>query len=119
MRAEPYMLYNSYFSNKESYRYATPGQSWRTASGQWFVSSIIRNIFGLKATMDGIELCPCIPIQWKNTNISKKFRNAVYNISYPCGGTKIKSITVNGEIVDGKILPYADYESYAVCVELY
>lgn len=118
MRAEPYMLYNSYFSNEESYRYATSGQSWRTASGQWFVSSLIRNVFGLKAVMDGIELCPCIPVQWKNTSISKKFRNAVYNISYPCGGTKIKSITVNGEIFNGKILPYADNETYDVVVEL-
>ena len=35
-RCEPYIISNSYMGEETGYRYGTPGQSWRTASGQWF-----------------------------------------------------------------------------------
>ncbi len=117
-RGEPYMLYNSYFSNKENYRYGTPGQSWRTASGQWFISALIRNVFGLKAEMEGLRISPCLPDEWKDASITKKFRKAEYNISYVGGGCDVKLIKVNEEILEGNLLPYEENKSYQVVVEM-
>ena len=39
-RAEPYVLCNCYMGKETGYRYGTPGQSWRTATGQWFLNEV-------------------------------------------------------------------------------
>ena len=104
-RAEPYTLCNSYFGEQTGYRYGTPGQSWRTASGQWFEKALVNYVFGLIPEMEGLKISPCLPPSWKECGITKKFRGATYNIKYVNGGTRIKEITVNGERIEGNILP--------------
>lgn len=115
---EPYMLYNFYHSDESSYRYGTPGQSWRTASTQWVVKSLINFVFGLKPCMEGLRLDPCLPPSWKECAITKQFRNCRYKITY----RQVKqdgsmAIKVNGQPLDGTLLPYSDGECYQVEVE--
>ena len=112
-RAEPYTLCNSYFGEQTGYRYGTPGQSWRTASGQWFEKALVNYVFGLIPEMEGLKISPCLPPSWKECGITKKFRGATYNIKYVNNGTSVKEITVNGKKIEGDILPLVDAE---VCV---
>ncbi len=109
-RAEPYTLCNSYFGEQTGYRYGTPGQSWRTASGQWFQKALVNYVFGLMPEMEGLRVAPCLPPSWKECSIVKHFRGYTYNIKYVNGGAKVKKITVNGEQIEGDILPLADAE---------
>ena len=113
-RAEPYTLCNSYFGEQTGYRYGTPGQSWRTASGQWFQKALVNYVFGLYPEMDGLRISPCLPPSWKECAIRKSFRGYTYNIKYVNGGTRIKEITVNGEKIEGNILPLTDAEVLVV-----
>lgn len=92
---EPYMLYNSYFGDQTGYRYATPGQSWRTASTQWFVKAMILYVYGLQPELDGLHIRPCLSADWKNCSIRKTFRGTVYHISYERTGTR--SLKVEGQ----------------------
>ena len=112
-RAEPYTLCNSYFGEQTGYRYGTPGQSWRTASGQWFEKALVNYVFGLVPEMEGLRVSPCLPPSWKECEITKKFRGFNYNIKYVNNGTSVKEITVNGKKIEGDILPLVDAE---VCV---
>lgn len=115
---EPYILYNFYYSDEDSYRYGTPGQSWRTASTQWVVKSLINFVFGLKPCMEGLRIDPCLPPSWKDCSITKQFRNCRYEITYR--QTKqdgSMTLTVNGQPLDGTLLPYSDGECYQVEVE--
>jgi cellobiose phosphorylase len=109
-RAEPYTLCNSYFGEQTGYRYGTPGQSWRTASGQWFQKALVNYVFGLVPEMEGLRVSPCLPPSWKECSITKCFRGCTYNIKYLNSGTKINKITVNGETIEGNILPMVDSE---------
>ncbi len=116
---EPYILYNFYHSDENSYRYGTPGQSWRTATTQWVVKSLINFVFGLKVCMEGLRLDPCLPPSWEECAITKQFRNCRYEITY----RQVKkdgsvSITADGYALDGNLLPYSDGGCYRIEVIL-
>lgn len=94
---EPYAMFNSYLGVETGYRAGTPGQSWRTASGQWLLYSLVRFIYGLTPEFDGLVIKPCLPPSWKKCSITKKFRGCIYRINFSGSGT-VKSISVNGQI---------------------
>lgn len=116
---EPYILFNSYFAEQTGYRYATPGQSWRTASTAWFVKAMLLYIFGLQPKWDGLWIRPCLPLEWTECNVTKKFRKCVYNIQYTQvnSGGRFLSVTANGQKVNGA-LPYKEGAEYQVKVVL-
>ncbi|WP_258525462.1 GH36-type glycosyl hydrolase domain-containing protein [Paenibacillus sp. YN15] len=121
-KCEPYIMCNSYFSEETGYRYATPGQSWRTATGAWLAKSLVQYIFGLQPEMDGLRLDPCLPPSWKTCSIRKRFRSAEYRISYEQrhgnGCLKIAEIIVNGKPHPSPLLPYEENGQYEVKVWL-
>ncbi|MBQ0124793.1 MAG: hypothetical protein KBS59_00530 [Clostridiales bacterium] len=101
---EPYAMFNSYFAPETGYREGTPGQSWRTAASSWMMKSIIEYVFGLHPEIEGMRICPCLPLSWKNAKITKVFRGCTYNITFTRGGCDIESIYVNGKKVDTNII---------------
>ncbi len=114
-RAEPYILCNSYCAAESGYRHGTPGQSWRTASGQWFLKSVYQFVFGLHPRMEGLMIDPCLPLGWRECKIVRPFRQAIYQISY-CTAEGKKGIEVNGTALEGKILPYKKGKIFRVTV---
>lgn len=101
---EPYMLFNSYFGDQTGYRYATPGQSWRTASTQWFVKAMTLYVFGLQPDIDGLHIHPCLPASWNACAATKTLRGCEYRVTYTRTGAF--SVTADGErIPDGGALP--------------
>jgi cellobiose phosphorylase len=104
-RAEPYTLCNCYFGEQTGYRYGTPGQSWRTASGQWFNKAMVNYVFGLMPEIEGLRISPCLPTSWKECSITKSFRGCNYHITYHNNGTRIEKILVNGAPINGALLP--------------
>ena len=100
---EPYAMFNSYLGKQTGYRAGKPGQSWRTATGQWLLYSIVRYVYGLQPEFDGMLLRPCLPPSWKECSISKLFRGCQYNVHYIQKGegcNRIEKLTVNGNDVD-------------------
>jgi cellobiose phosphorylase len=115
-RAEPYIMCNSYFGKQTGYRYGTPGQSWRTAAGQWFLKSMVNYVFGLLPELEGLKVDPCLPPSWKNPEITKSFRGTTYRIKYENGGTRVKSIIVDGKAIEGNILPLTGKETEVLVI---
>ena len=116
-RAEPYTMFNCYFPEETGYRYGTPGQSWRTATGQWMLKAVIHYLFGLNGCMEGLRITPCLPASWDTCRITKTFRGATYRITYKCGAGE-DSILVNGEALEGNVLPVKTGETYEVLVNI-
>ena len=117
---EPYILYNFYHGEKTGYRYGTPGQSWRTASTQWVTKSIINFIFGLKPTLEGLAIDPCLPPDWKECSVQKKFRGCTYDITYHNAGSScaLDRILVDGAELCEDVLPCDEKRTYKVEVYL-
>ena len=80
--SEPYMISNSIFGPQTGYRYGTPGQSWRTASAQWLLKALVNFVFGLKPAPDGLHLEPCLPAEWSECGLVKRFRGTPYDITF-------------------------------------
>lgn len=101
---EPYAMFNSYFAPETGYRYATPGQSWRTAASSWLLKSTVEYIFGLHAELEGLRIAPCLPLSWKECSIKKVFRGCTYNVSFICDGkgSDVKKIEIDGKEVHFK-----------------
>ena len=103
---EPYILFNFYHGPETGYRYGTPGQSWRTATTQYLTKAIINYVFGLKPTVAGLKLAPCLPPEWTECGITKTFRGATYVVRYHSGANTPR-LLVNGTPFDGEVLPLA------------
>ncbi|MBQ7161683.1 MAG: hypothetical protein IJR90_08245 [Clostridia bacterium] len=112
-RAEPYVMSNSYMEKETGYRYGTPGQSWRTASGQRFMKSMTNFVFGIKPTQEGLRIEPCLPTSWSRAEVTKIFRGAVYHIKYLRTGRS--RVTFNGKPARKGLVPALDGEVEVLC----
>ena len=64
-------------------------------------------IFGLKPTMAGLKITPCIPDEWEMVKIKRLFRHCVFDITIDNRerkGNMVKDIFVNGEKHYGNIV---------------
>lgn len=106
-RAEPYTLCNSYFGEETGYRYGTPGQSWRTASGQWFLKAMINYVFGITVNEKGISVNPCLPPSWKHCELTKKVRGK--KIKFTFENTDKLTVSANGKNISGGFINWKEF----------
>ena len=90
---------------------AKPGEgknSWLTGTAAWMWYTISQFILGIKPQYEGIFIDPCVPADWKEYTVKRKFRNGIYNITVqnPNGKQKgISKLIVDGKEINGNIIP--------------
>jgi len=118
-RAEPY-VYSQMTAGSDV---PTPGEgknSWLTGTAAWSFVAISQFILGVQPEFKGLKIDPCIPRDWKEFKVTRKFRNATYNISvtnpdYISKG--VKSVSVDGMVLDTNIVPlFYDDKDHTVLV---
>ena len=93
---------------------ARPGEgknSWLTGTAAWMWLTVSQYILGVKPQYDGLQIDPCLPQTAKEYTVVRKFRDAEYEIQVknPHGRQKgVTSMTVDGQAVEGNLIPYAD-----------
>ena len=108
-RTEPY-VYSQMIAGKDAASFGEAKNSWLTGTSAWTFLSISQSILGIKPTLDGLEIDPCIPADWKGFAVSRRYRGAEYHIRVenPEGVQKgVKKVLVNGVEQAGKLLPCA------------
>jgi cellobiose phosphorylase len=116
--AEPY-VYSQYITSDEHESPGKASHSWQTGTAAWMYRIAIDYIIGVRPTYEGLEIDPVIPSAWKSFKTERIFRGKVYSISVenPSGvQSGVKSITVDGKKIDGKILPIPSNENCEVTV---
>ncbi len=120
-RSEPY-VYSQMTAGRDA---QTPGEgknSWLTGTVAWSFVTLSQYILGVRPDFDGLVIDPCIPSDWKNFKVVRKFRGEVYNISFnnPKGICKgVKKITLDGKEIKGNKIPIQnDMKEHSVEVEL-
>jgi cellobiose phosphorylase len=78
-KAEPYVTPGN-IDGPDSPNYGMGGWTWYTGSANWFQKVIVDWILGVRATIDGLLIDPCIPSEWKEYSVKRKFRGTFYNI---------------------------------------
>ena len=106
-RTEPYV----YCQMVAGIDAAIPGEgknSWLTGTAAWTFTCISQYILGIKPTLDGLQIDPCIPGTLKQYHCDRMYRGAVYHIDVDnSAGVQhgIRSMTVNGIAVEGSVIP--------------
>ena len=96
--------------------------SWLTGTAAWTFLSVSQSILGVKPTLDGLQIDPCVPSSLRAYTVRRRYRGAVYEITVenPDGvqhGTA--EITVDGERLCGNVLPVqAAGKTVRVCVRM-
>ncbi len=97
--AEPYVMPGN-IDGPDSPNYGMAGWTWYTGSANWFQKAIVDWLLGIRASIDGLVVNPCIPDDWKEYSVKRNFRGATINIKVINQGTKNPKF--NYMIVDGK-----------------
>jgi len=103
--AEPYS-YCQFVVGKDHKDYGKAKHSWLTGTAGWFYTAATKYILGIRPTYDGLIIDPCIPSDWEEFEVQRKWRGATYNIRVknPRGVEKgVKCISLNGADVHGPV----------------
>lgn len=106
-KVEPY-VYCQMIAGKDAY---TPGEgknSWLSGTAAWNFYTLMHYILGVQPEYNGLMIDPCIPKDWKEYTVNRKFRGANYKITIknPDNVNKgVKLLVVNGEMIEGNIIP--------------
>ena len=107
-RTEPY-VYSQMVAGRDAKFHGEAKNSWLTGTAAWTFVNISQYILGVYPTHTGLSINPCIPKGFGDFTLIRKFREGTYNIKVvnPDNVEKgIKSITVDGNAIDGCVIPY-------------
>lgn len=78
-RVEPY-VYAEFVYGPEHPEFGRGSFTWATGSASWFWRACLDNILGLQPVIGGLKIDPCLPRDWRQVEVTRKFRGAEYHI---------------------------------------
>jgi cellobiose phosphorylase len=106
-RAEPY-VYAQTIAGKDHPNFGAARQSWLTGTAAWMFRVATNWILGIRPQYHGLLVDPCIPKDWTKFEITRHFRNSIYEIRVrnPHHVSKgIKDVTVDGKKSMTSLIP--------------
>ncbi len=106
-RTEPY-VYAQMIAGRDAFKPGEAKNSWLTGTAAWNFYAISQYILGIQPDYDGLRVDPCIPREWKEFEVTRKFRGDSWKItvSNPHGVCRgIASVTIDGKKQDTNLLP--------------
>jgi len=119
-RTEPY-VYSQMIAGKDAVHHGEAKNSWLTGTAAWTFLSASQYILGIRPSLDGLMIDPCLPAQFKELKVSRTFRKTVYNITIknPSNAQKgIRKLIVDGKEISGNIIPVSDAMTVDVIAEM-
>ena len=116
-QAEPY-TYCQFISGKDHTSYGRAHHPFMTGSSGWAYYAATQYLLGIRPDFDRIIIDPCIPADWKEFSVVRKWRGGTYmiHVSNPDGIEKgVRSILMDGGPVDA--LPMIG-DGQKCCVEV-
>ena len=108
-KTEPY-VYCQMVAGNDAYIPGEGKNSWLTGTAAWTFCNISQYILGVYPTHKGLQVDPCVPSDFGDYTVTRKYRGGTYNISVKTNGSQkgVKSMTVNGQAVEGNIIPFVE-----------
>ena len=108
--AEPY-VYSQYITSDEHTEPGKASHSWQTGTAAWMAKAAIGYMLGVRASYRGLEIDPAIPSHWRGYRVERTFRGTRYLIDVENPDQKengVASIEVDGEAIEGQVIPLQD-----------
>jgi cellobiose phosphorylase len=103
---EPY-VYCQFTNSPYSPRYGASRLPWLSGSATWSYFTATQYILGIRPEYNGLTIDPCIPGEWEEFEVDRKFRNKEFHITIKnlSGSQKgVKKITLNGAEIKGNFI---------------
>ena len=107
-RTEPY-VYCQTVAGIDAPSFGEGKNSWLTGTAAWTFMNVSQYILGIRPTMDGLAIDPCLPSSLDGFSCERLYRGVRYHIQVkkPVGVSKgVKHITVDGKRMDGNVIPF-------------
>ena len=106
---EPY-VYSQMVAGRDAKFHGQGKNSWLTGTAAWTFVNISQYILGIYPTHKGLSVDPCIPSDFGDFELTRKYRGGVYNISVKQNGSQkgVKKLIVNGKELSGNVIPYEE-----------
>ncbi len=107
---EPYVHCQSTHS-PESGRSGASRIPWLSGTASWAYVAATQYLLGVRPDYDGLVIDPCLPLEWKEISVTRRFRGCEFRIRI-CNGAKgkgVKRLTLNGQTVSGNLLPLSGF----------
>ena len=101
-QAEPY-TYCQFVVGRDHTAFGRARHPFMTGSSGWAYYAATQYLLGVQPDFDALRIDPCIPADWKEFTVRRRWRGAMYHIhvTNPHGVEKgVESITMNGKTVD-------------------
>ena len=117
---EPY-VYPQMVAGKDAVFHGQAKNSWLTGTAAWTFVNISQFILGVKPQIGGLMIDPCVPKDFGDFTLHRRFRGADYTIEVRnpnCVEKGISKITVDGKEVEGCLIPFeaGKTEYHVTCV---
>jgi len=120
-KTEPY-VYCQMIVGKDGATYGEGKNSWLTGTAAWTFTCISQYILGIKPTIGGLKIDPCIPGEWDGFTCERSYRGAKYYITVDNSAHVQKGVcqmTVDGQIKAGTVVPVEkEKKEYHVTVKM-
>ena len=120
-RTEPY-IYSQMIAGADAVRHGEAKNSWLTGTAAWTFCNLSQAILGVQPSYDGLCIDPCIPEDFGDFKLIRKFRGATYYIDVvnPSNVQKgVKNLIVDGKEVEGCCIPFEEGKTeYHVTVNM-
>ncbi|MEA5049827.1 MAG: glycosyl transferase [Eubacteriales bacterium] len=107
-RTEPY-AYCQMVAGRDAPSFGEGKNSWLTGTAAWTFVNVSQYILGIRPTMDGLCIDPCLPQSSKGYTCERLFRGVRYHITVekPAGMCKgVRKVVVNGREISGTVVPF-------------
>lgn len=105
--SEPY-CYPQNILGKEHKQFGLGRNAWLSGTSSWCYVAATQFILGVRPSINGLVIDPCIPKSWDGFTVVRHYRGADYKITVSnpdniCKG--VSQVRVNGSLIDGQVLP--------------
>ncbi len=120
-KSEPY-VYPEYMYGPAHPKFGQGSYTWITGSAAWFYKASTDWILGVRPTLAGLLVDPCVPEEWRKWTMTRDFRDTRYEFSFsnPHGLHKgVKKLVIDGKEIEGNVVPdFRDRKTHKVVVVL-
>jgi cellobiose phosphorylase len=117
-RCEPY-VYAQMIAGRDAPTHGEAKNSWLSGTAAWNYVAITQWILGIRPSLNGLQIDPVIPADWEGFSAQRIFRGVKYNIRVTRSGSGNQvRVSVNGEELEGTVLPMPSDGSQQVTVDV-
>jgi cellobiose phosphorylase len=120
-QVEPY-VYCQFTHGKTSPRFGQSRNPWLTGTASWTYIAVTQHMLGLKPTLNGLRIDPCIPRSWKGFEVERMFRGRRLSIRVdnPGGLSRgVRRLRIDGIWVEGNVVDVSRLDREAMEIVAY